>query len=221
MKTNGLKKLWTVGLMICSLNVAFAADGLKGSGNIELKRIHKATNKGGAISQNRLTPEYKLAVTYRWGALGFYSDNQFGMENYRLAILRDEYKLKALKEDVRIKKKLGDKAVMNTSRRKLKKAKFDLFRDQLHFMVDREALKQDRLLMIAGYREELATDKMDLCKAKNQLNKAKRDHNEAGINKATKTIALKEKEIKQDKGLISVQKAAIKTESKTADEVLK
>jgi hypothetical protein len=217
------KMLMIVGAIFISGTMAFAADGIKenrrsAEGSLAKERYHAAT---GYDFKKPVAPAALIFRTdeargLKWyGIKGIYAYNKAAIKRYETAVILEENRVEKLKGDLKAARK--DKRAEDAAliRKKLKKAKFDLFRDQMHLMIDKEALRYDYKLVIADQRQELAADRKDLCKAKAESRK-----DNEGKALATRRVSLKEREVEADKAAIANEKENLKADMAKIDQVL-
>lgn len=218
MKRIDVKKLSIAAAIIFSVNMAFGANRiLNYDATAENSFYRNKYHIGAELHATR--PEanmvFNAASGLTWsGIKGAYAFNKAALHYYSSAVIIDEHKVANTKEDLRIARKNNDKSEKAFLKRKLKKAKLDLMRDQLHFIIDKEALRQDYLLTISDQRRELAADREDLCKAKADLRKDKSN------SLALKKVEMKKKEIKADKLAIANERASLNEEMAKADKIV-
>jgi hypothetical protein len=231
MKRVKLKAMFVIGLIMSTAGAAFAAQGLTDHKNADAHHSFYKAKTTGAVAEKMMTPTNAALIlppsagfglnTSLSGAEESFYTNTIGFSKYGAAVIIEKYQVGKLQEQLKTSRKEKDKTARGQIRKTLAKTKYDLFRDELHFIIDREALKHDYILAIKDSRKELAADKADLNKAKCDLKKEKAAGNNAAITTTSNLIIQKEKEIKKDKAVIAAEKAQLKVKMKTADEVLK
>jgi hypothetical protein len=220
----GMKiKLGIIAAMVFGTSTAFAADGIKNNKN-SAEASYAREKYSLATAEDFKSPVKTASLTLRtdegrglkwYGIKGVYAYNKAAVNKYEAAVIFENSRIKKLKADLKQARKDKDKDAAALLQRKLKKTKFDLFRDQVHLMVNREALRKDYKMTICDQRKELAADRKDLCKAKAEVRK---DEEGKGL---TAKVHLKEKEVKADKAAIANEKAMMKADMAQIDEVLK
>lgn len=219
MKRINVKKLSIAGAVVFGISMAFGANPIasykaKAETNFYKNKYHLATVL--PTPGTHAVTAYNVASGLTWsGTKGAYAFNKASLHYYGSAVIIDEYKLDKIREDLKDARANHDKADRAYLKRKLRKEKMDLFRDQCHFIIDQEALRQDYLLTISDQRRELAADRKDLCKANADLRKDKSN------SFALKKVEMKKKEIKADKLAIANEKLALKNEMESADKIVK
>jgi hypothetical protein len=221
----GIKvKLGIVAAMIFGTTAAFAADGIKVYKN-SAEASYAREKYELATADDFKKPVITASLTLRtdegsglkwYGIKGVYALNKAAVNKYEAAVIFENKKVEKLKANLKQARKDKSKSDIPLLKRKLKKAKFDLFRDQVHLMVDREALRHDYKMVIDDQRKELASDRKELCKAKAE---ARRDKEGKGL--AARRVDLKEREVNADKAAIANEKAMMKADMAQIDEVLK
>lgn len=218
------KMLMVTGAVLISITTSFAADGIKenknsAEGSYAKERYHLATGyefkKPASTATMVFRTDEARGLTW-YGIKGVYAYNKAAVKRYELAVIVEENKVEKLKADLKAARKERQTDEATLIRKKLTKAKFDLFRDQLHLMIDREALRHDYKMVISDQREELAADRKDLCKAK-----AEAPRDDDGKKFATRRVSLKQREVEVDKAAIASEKAMLKAEMAQIDKVLK
>jgi hypothetical protein len=218
MKRINVKKLSIAGAILFGVNIAFGANPIasykaKAESSFYKNKYHVATNLP-SIGPEASTV-YHVAAGLTWSETkGAYAFNKAGLNYYGSTVIIDEHRVATIREDLKDARANKDKTEKAYLRRKLKKAKLDLFRDQMHFIVNKEALRQDYLLVIADQRRELSLDRTDLCKAKADVRKDKTN------SLAIKKVEMKKKEIEADKLMIKKEKASLNVEMESADKIV-
>lgn len=219
MKRINVKKLSLAAGVLFATNMVFGANALtefkaKAEDHFIKNRIEVGVDL--QVTKPAANIELNKAEGAVWSDIkGVYAYNKAGIHYYSSAVIIDQHKVAGLKEDLRVARKNNDKTEKAIIKRKLKKAKLDLFRDQLHLIVNKEALRQDYFLTIEDQRKELAADRQDLCKAKAD---AKKDKNNGY---ALTRVEMKKKEVKADQLAIANEKCAMKKDMADADKILK
>jgi hypothetical protein len=231
MKRVKLKAMFIIGLIMSTAGAAFAAQGFTNYKNADAHHSFYKAKTTGQVAEKMITPIKAGLILPPSAGFGLntalsraeesYYINKAGFSKYGAAVIVEKYQVVKLRDQLKASTKEKDKTARMQIKKTLAKTKYDLFRDELHFMIDREALKHDYILAIKDSRKELAADKADLNKAKCDLKKEKAAGNNAGITTTSNLIIQKEKEIKKDKAVIAAEKTQLKLKMKTADEVLK
>jgi len=219
MKRIQINKLIITAAVVLGANVAFGAKGL-GNPAINANRQMKSAKNHTAVT---VTPaKYDAISVYghsaglRWNDIkGAYAFNKAGIARYGSAVVVDNQRIDKLNSDLKVAKKQNNKKEILVLQRKLKKAKNDLCRDRAHLKVDKKALQKDYVLTIGDFKQELRSDKKDLCNAKAEVRKDKTDL------KSQKLALSKDKEVKADKAAISNERARLNEDMARVNEILK
>ena len=235
MKQIKVEKLFVIGMIMFSVQAAFAAKGFNTQksadayyclNNVKFDRqeAYMSLSHGAAIEAMELYAADKVGHHLDSAipaAADTYTANKTGVYKYGTAVITEKYQVKVLRDQAKKATQDKDHTMLVKTRRKLAKAKLDLFRDELHFIIDREALRQDYMLTLADEQKKLATDQAALARSKADLNKELKAGNDEGLLVIYNQIAIKEKEIKADKMAIAATQAKLKQEMKSADVMMK
>ncbi len=150
-----------------------------------------------------------------------YAEKRLSLYKSARAIHIEKYEVEQFKIELKLAKLSRNKLKIQQARLNLEKAKLNLFRDELHFIIDKEALRQDHLLKIKACQQKLATHRSEMQKVRLKTVKQWITYDDAGLKKSKEFIVDQKQVIKKDKLAIAKERELLKAEMLAADKLVK
>jgi len=230
MKTLTFKALLIIGLMVGSATMVNAAQAIKTNPNANAYYIFYSHLLDRALIQESTENPLVLNTTNKAEAELIkketeieegYIKNRYALYQSATAIHIEKYKIQQLKLQLKQAKLNRNKLLVQQTRLELEKAQLNLFKNELHFIIDKEALRQNHLLAIKEKKQVLATHRAEVNKLRFKTIKQWITYDDKGLKKSKDLIALKKEEIKTDKLAIADEKKWLQAEMLAADKLVK